>query len=37
MVRDLLFFFAGAFSMLLIIAIGINSLIKDVNKNYFKK
>ena len=37
MVRDLLFFFAGALSMLLIIGIGINSLIKDVNKNYFKK
>jgi hypothetical protein len=36
MVRDLLFFFAGAFSMLLIIAIGINSLVKDSNKKFFQ-
>lgn len=36
MVRDLLFFIAGAFTMLIVFAIGINSLIKDSNRNYFK-
>ena len=32
----MLFFLAGAFTMLIVFAIGINSLIKDSNKKFFQ-
>lgn len=37
MVRDLLFFLAGCLSTLIMLAIGINSLVKDSNKKFFQQ
>ena len=36
MVRDLLFFLAGSISTLVMLAIGINSIVKETNKKFFQ-